>query len=73
MSEKNFVITPPQREDASKIGVVPGRTTANTSNTNVRNDGRSMQSEKDKGFLPGSGQPWPWFLLPLCSLLWQHT
>ena len=43
--------TPPQREDGNKIDVVPGRTTANTSNTDVRNDGRSMQSEKDRDFL----------------------
>ena len=63
MSEKNFMITPPQREDASKIGVVPGRTTANTSNTDVRNDGRSMQSEKDKVFLA-----WLWAAMAMVPI-----
>ena len=59
--------TPPQREDDNKVDVVPGRTTANTSNTDVRNDGRSMHPEKDIVFLA-----WLWAamaMVPITAVL----
>jgi|SRR5215207_1148293 len=51
MGEKDSTGTPPQREDANKIVVVPGRTTANISNTDLRKDGTSMQPDMDRVFL----------------------